>query len=228
MSEPAAAPEAIVRRVETATHGRILLAVPAGGGPFPLVAGFHGYGENAAKSLAALRALPGADRWALCAVQGLHRFYERKSGEVVAGWMTSEDRELAIADNVAYVRRALVPLLAEEWSNGRLAYVGFSQGVAMAYRAAAFAGLAASGLVALAGDVPPDVLAAGMRGFPPVLLGTGRADGWYTPGRLAEDEDRLRALGVATESLVFEGGHVWTSEFQRAAGAFLARILAPV
>src|SRR5436190_3705352 len=156
MSSAEGAPQA--RAFATGTHGRYLLAVPAGDGPFPLVMGFHGYGESAEIHLAALQKIPGAERWALCAVQALHRFYERKTGGVVAGWMTSQDRELAIADNVAYVGGVAREVLAEPWADGRLAYAGFSQGVAMAYRAAAFAGHAAKGLVALAGDVPPDVL----------------------------------------------------------------------
>ncbi len=213
------------RTLATGTHGRYLLSVPPGGGRYPLLMGFHGYGESAETHLAALRSIPGAGRWALCSVQALNRFYERKTGGVVAGWMTNQDRELAIADNVAYVGAVARAVLAEPWSNGRLAYAGFSQGVAMAYRAAAFAGVEAAALVALAGDVPPDVLATGMRGFPALLLGTGESDGWYTPARLAADRAQLEALGLQPESLVFAGGHAWGEAFAGAAGDFLARIL---
>ena len=39
----------------------------------------------------------------LVSVQGLHRFYQRRTNEVIASWMTRQDRELAIADNLAYV-----------------------------------------------------------------------------------------------------------------------------
>lgn len=213
------------RTLAAATHGRYLLSVPDGGGRVPVVMGFHGYGESAETHLDALRAIPGADRWALCSVQALNRFYERKTGSVVAGWMTSQDRELAIADNVAYVGAVARAVLAEPWANGRLAFAGFSQGVAMAYRAAAFAGIDAAGLVALAGDVPPDVLATGMRGFPALLIGTGESDAWYTPARLETDRSQLEALGLAPETLVFAGGHVWEETFAAAAGAFLARVL---
>ena len=49
------------------------------------------------------RGFRGADRWRLVSIQGLHRFYQRRADEVVASWMTRQDRELAIADNLAYV-----------------------------------------------------------------------------------------------------------------------------
>jgi predicted esterase len=227
MSAPTVAATHAARTIAAGTHGRYLLAVPPGGGRHPVVMGFHGYGESAETHLAALAAIPGAERWALCAVQGLHRFYDRKSGAVVAGWMTSQDRELAIADNVAYVGAVARTILAEPWADGRLVYAGFSQGVAMAYRAAAFAGVAANGLIALAGDVPPDVLATGMQAFPPILIGTGASDAWYTPVRLEADAAQLVAVGIAPRTLVFEGGHAWTPQFAAAAGEFLVRAFAP-
>ena len=217
------ASEVEARTVATGTHGRYLLSVPPGEGRHPVLMGFHGYGESAETHLEALRSIPGAERWALCSVQALHRFYERKTGGVVAGWMTSQDRELAIADNVAYVRAVAGAVLAEPWANGKLAFTGFSQGVAMAYRAAAFAGIEAAALVALAGDVPPDVLATGMSGFPALLIGTGDGDAWYTPARLADDRVQLEGLGLKPETLVFSGGHAWTDPFALAAGEFLAR-----
>ena len=39
-------------------------------------------------------------------MQGLNRYYTRH-GDMVAAWMTREDRELAIADNIAYVAAVL-------------------------------------------------------------------------------------------------------------------------
>src|SRR5437764_4229265 len=90
----------IEKSVETPTHGRVLL-VP--GDPRRVLVGFHGYGENADRHLAELRRIPGAAEWTLVAVQALHRFYNVKTQEVVASWMTRQNRELAIADNLAYI-----------------------------------------------------------------------------------------------------------------------------
>ena len=94
--------------VEARTHGRYLLRAPAGGDDAAaIVVGCHGYGENAERHLAELSTIPGAERAALVAVDALHAFYERKSGDVVRGWMTKELRELAIEDNVVYLRSIL-------------------------------------------------------------------------------------------------------------------------
>ena len=212
------------RTIAVATHGRYLLEVPPGSEPHPLLVGFHGYAENADIHLEQLLRIPGADAWVVVAVQGLHRFYDRKSERVLAGWMTRQDRELAIADNVQYVRRIVDALRGEGIGRGPLVYAGFSQGVAMAYRAAAFAGHACAGLVVLGGDVPPDLDDRAIAGLPPVLLGRGRDDAWYTGAKAEADLARLQAHGAAVTSVVFDGGHEWGAPFVEASGRFLAQI----
>jgi predicted esterase len=160
----------------------------------------------------------------LVAVQSLHPFY-RRDGTVVWSWMTRHDRERAIADNTRYTQTVLEAVAADFAGVGRLAFAGFSQGVAMAWRAAAAAARAghpARALVALAGDVPPDVAAGGLAGFPPVLIGRGTGDTWYTAEKLAADLARLHELGVTAEACTFAGGHEWAPEFLARAGAFLA------
>src|SRR3954470_17842692 len=97
---------AIEQTIAVATHGRYLVE-EASGPAAPLLAGFHGYAEAAPLHLERLRAIPRADRWTIVSIQGLHRFYQRRSGDVVASWMTREDRDLAIADNRAYVSAAI-------------------------------------------------------------------------------------------------------------------------
>ena len=62
--------------------------------------------------MAMLTRITGTEGWLIVAVQGLHRFYT-KGGDVVASWMTREDRELAIADNVAYVGQVIDAVRAE-------------------------------------------------------------------------------------------------------------------
>ena len=218
MSEPR--PRQIAARV----HGRYLMATPPGGGPHPLLLGFHGYGENAARCLEELRRIPGTDQWLVVAVQGLHRFYNQKTNEVVASWMTREDRELAIADNVAYVRAVAEELAGEHGPPPAVALLGFSQGVAMAYRAAVGSVARASGVIALAGDVPPELHHADLRRLGRVLVARGERDDWYTAEKMAADAALLRGQGVDCEELTYAGGHEWNEEVRRAAGEFLARI----
>jgi len=202
-------------------HGRFLLRAAAE--PHGLLVGFHGYGEDAEELLEALVEIPGVARWSVVSVQALHPFYNRRSGEVVASWMTKQDRELAIADNVAWVDAVLDRVRELTGIDTPPVFLGFSQGTAMAYRAAALGRHGARGVVALAGDVPPD-LAPRLAGFPPVLVGGGEEDERYTAAVMEADIALLEARGVEVEAVRFAGGHEWAPRFHRAVGAFLERL----
>jgi poly(3-hydroxybutyrate) depolymerase len=209
-----------LRHVEARTHGRYLVAAPGGAGPWPLLIGFHGYGEQAAIHLDALLRIPGVDGWLVAAVQALHPFYTRDQ-RVVANWMTREDRELAIDDNLDYVSRVVAAIRAEFPAGRPRVFAGFSQGGAMAYRAAAKLG--ADAVIVLAADVPPDLDADGVR-LPHVLLGRGSRDQWYTPEKYAADLEVLARRASRVTGCVFDGGHEWTDAFHASAGALLAEL----
>src|SRR5262245_55008150 len=183
MSEPAP----VVRVLPAQTLGRYLIEDRRE--RLPLLVGFHGYGENAEIHFDQLRRLPGADRFRAVAVQALHRFYNAKAGSVVGSWMTRLDREQAIADNLAYVARVLDAVERDFGPFPGLVYVGFSQGAAMAYRSAARVPRPSRGLVALGGDVPPDVADDPTAALPPVFIGRGTEDTWYTEAKFARDLD---------------------------------------
>jgi predicted esterase len=105
-------------------------------------------------------------------------------------------------------------------------YAGFSQGVAMAYRAAAFAAERAAGVpraagsIMLAGDIPPDVVPR-LKHLPPLLIGRGTDDDWYTEAKARADLQQLREANITPHVHVFSGGHVWDDSFVVAAGQFL-------
>ncbi|MEM7052489.1 MAG: phospholipase [Acidobacteriota bacterium] len=225
MSRDRPSGRAVARQIATIVHGTYLLERPAEGPEEVLLMGFHGYGEGAESQLEALRAIPGSEGWVLCSVQALHPFYTR-SGRVVSSWMTKFDRDRAIGDNVHYVSAVLAEVLRDLGTIERLAFTGFSQGVAMAYRAAAGCGRKSDALVVLGGDVPPEVAARDLPGFPPVLIGAGKEDPAYTPERMAEDVAILEGKGLAVEGYAFDGGHEWAEDFRQRAAAFLAERLA--
>ena len=204
-------------------HGRYLVEAPRAGGATVLLVGFHGYGERAEQCLEQLRQIPGAEAMALVAVQSLHLFYT-KARDVVGSWMTSLGREHAISDNVAYVADVVTRVRAERAPETPLVYAGFSQGAAVAYRSAARAGHACHGIIALGSDMPPDVGDDPSVRLPPVLIGRGRTDGWFTEEKLEGDLRRLDRMGTPVRHLVFEGGHEWTPAFREAAGEFLREI----
>src|SRR5580698_5096799 len=142
------------RSIATGTHGRYLVVPAAVAGPAPMLVGFHGYGEDAETQLERLRAISGSASWVVVSIQALHRFYERRTNRVVASWMTRQDRESAIADNIAYVQNCMNAVSAEWPTTRKIVFAGFSQGVAMAFRAAT---QFEAGVIAVGGDVPPEL-----------------------------------------------------------------------
>lgn len=212
-------------QVSTTVHGRVLLEAPADASA--LLVGFHGYAQLGEDALAYLRPLVEGEPWAIAAPQALHPFYRPKDQSVVAGWMTRLDREIALEDNVAYTTRAVAELLQRVPTAKKLAIVGFSQGVAMAYRTAARCGQRVDAMVALAGDVPPELRNGGWGTRPAVLIGRGDGEQWYSEEKLADDLAALAALGIPVEVCRFAGGHEWAPPFVERAREFLAGLLSP-
>ena len=209
--------------ITTTTHGRVLVRRPQARPIRGVLVGFHGYSETAAIQLPRLEQIPGLDDWTLVSVQALHRFYRGRTSGVGASWMTHEDRETMIADNLAYVASAL--RLVDDDPSRPLVYAGFSQGVAMAFRAALLGPRPAAAVVVVGGDVPPELLADETLTFPPLLLARGSADEWYTAAKFDHDVAGLRARRAPFEAFVYDAPHEWTRAVSNAAGAWLERVV---
>lgn len=208
-----------IHSIAVETHGRYLVDPPDGDGPWPVLVGFHGYAESATTHLEVLSRLDPAHAWLRVSVQGLHRFYARMQ-DVVASWMTREDRALAIADNIAYAEAVKAAVLAQYATRPPIVVVGFSQGAAQAYRAGLAYGDACVGILVLGGDLPPDVAPHASR-LPPVLIGRGASDTWYPSERLVSDQERLTAAGCRVDVCEFAGGHEWAEAFVTQARGWL-------
>jgi len=209
--------------IETPTHGRVIVRERTAPTRAGLLVGFHGYAETAEIQIARLAAVPGADAWTLLSVQALHRFYRGRSEEVVSSWMTRQDRDTAIADNVRYVDAAIAAVRTSG-SNDPIVYAGFSQGVAMAFRSAVLGRWPGAGVVAVGGDVPPELLEDGTLRFPDVLMVRGTADEWYTQANFESDVEGLKARSCKIEPVVFDGGHEWSNAASESAGTFLSSV----
>jgi predicted esterase len=215
------APDTETIVVEARAHGRYRVAPPASAAAGILV-GFHGYGESGQDNLDELRRIPGLEGWALVAVDALHAFYDRKGERVLRSWMTRDLREEAIDDNVRYVRAILEAVRRRFGWRLPVALLGFSQGASTAWRAALLGGHEVDAVIALAGDVPPELARLPPAPFPRrALLARGDADDWYTEAKLAADEALLLARGIAVERFVFTGGHQWSDEVRAAVAALL-------
>lgn len=186
--------------------------------------GFHGYGEQASIQLDRLRGLNISTRFDLVSIQALHRFYAKGGEATAASWMIKEDRELLIQDNVAYVHAVLAEVARECGAPTAVVFAGFSQGASMAYRAAALCAGEAWGVLAVGGDVPPELNETQLSRIPRVLIGAGTRDQWFTPDRCAADAGRLRRAGVQVDVAELDAGHQWTPELAARATSWLAAL----
>ena len=211
----------IERTIAASTHGRYLVLPPCASDPAPLLVGFHGYAEDAGAQLERLRAIPGSDAWLIVSIQGLHRFYQRRTNDVIASWMTRQDREHAIADNLTYVDAVVDEVSREFAALPRVVFAGFSQGVAMAFRAAAASSRGVAGLIAAGGDVPPEIGLETLARVGSALVCRGVHDPLYAPATFQNDLRRLRESAVQVTSLEFDGGHEWSTPVLDAASFFL-------
>jgi predicted esterase len=210
----------IERSIATGTHGRYLIEPPSSPEPAPLLVGFHGYGETAEAQLDRMRRIPGANRWRLISIQGLHRFYQRRTNDVVASWMTRQHRDLAIVDNLQYVSAVLDAVERDHSRPPRLVLTGFSQGVAMTFRAAA-SYRTVDGVIAVGGDVPPELAPAALQRVRRALVCHGTRDEWYSRAMFERDVKRLHDANVAVQPLQFDGAHEWSDPVLEAASHFL-------
>ncbi len=168
-----------------------------------------------------LQSIAGSANCLLISIEGLHRFYRRSSDEVVASWMTRQNRELAIADNISYVARVIESVLAEQNAKPPLLFAGFSQGASMAFRAAVTSTILPVAVVAVGGDVPPEIQPAAMQRLSGSMLCRGASDAYYSNEKLRDNEARLTGAGVNTRVLEYDGGHVWPHEL----GGILPRFM---
>lgn len=224
LSDPIAGVEEHV--VATRTRGRFLLEAGTYG-KGSLAVAFHGYAENARAALEELRASLRYTQTQhhLLAIEGLHAFYDRKGEKIYRSWMTRDLRLEAIADNVSYVAQVLDQVRPRVGWGCPLVFVGFSQGVAMAWRAAVRGGHGARAVAALAGDLPPELAELPLElPFPSrALLGRGSEETYYSGERLERDRSELERRGVEVTAVEFEGGHEWTDAFRVALADLLDR-----
>ena len=177
----------------------------------------HGYGQLAARFLEAFEPL--AAPWRrIVAPEGLSRFYLDRSrvgvnaeAGVGATWMTREDREHEIADQICYLDTLLDHLLPPVSSHVRLRVLGFSQGVATVSRWLVRGRRVRPDEVVLwAGSVPADVNVADLAGRlagAPVVFAVGTRDE-LAPWAAADVEvSRFSAAGVDARLVTFNGGH---------------------
>ena len=116
----------------------------------------HGYGQLAKYFIR--KFIPATKLgYTVVAPEGQHHFYlHGTSGRVGASWMTKENREQDIVNYIAYLDAIHAEFTGQkEWDE--IVVLGFSQGVATAFRWLAESNIKPSKFMICSGLTPPDV-----------------------------------------------------------------------
>jgi predicted esterase len=183
----------------------------------------HGHGQLARRFLSRFLPLERPDRL-FVAPEALSRYYlspprggpHAPDAPVGASWMTYEDREAEIEDYVSYLDLLHDQIFARvDRAAVRLWVLGFSQGVATVARWVARGKVEPDRVVFYAGVLPSELnarSAARLARNSPLTIVLGTDDEFARPEVIAQQEARLRELGVGHETIRFDGGHEITPE----------------
>ena len=176
----------------------------------------HGYGQLAQPFLASFERVASPTRL-IVAPEALSRFYLDRSAlpndqppRVGATWMTREDRDHEIADQVAYLDALHDLVRPAAPAAVRLRVLGFSQGVATVARWLALGRARADELILWAGAFPPDVELTGFArrlGPASVVLVAGARDELASWTAADSQLQRFTDAGVSARLVAFGGGH---------------------
>jgi predicted esterase len=206
-------------RIVVPRSARYYTLGPTHGFPRELWIVCHGYSQLAGRFIEQFAPLDDGTRL-IVAPEALSRFYldpiterrQHRKPRVGATWMTREDREAEIADQITYLD--LVATEVRQHLTGaspRLVVFGFSQGTATVCRWLAASELRADHLVLWAGGIPPELglaaWAAHLRGAA-ITLVVGDADTMVSPEAVAHEAERLSSAGVACHAHRFAGDHL--------------------
>ncbi|MEL7121960.1 MAG: phospholipase [Bacteroidota bacterium] len=171
----------------------------------------HGYGQLAKNFIRKFDVLASPNTL-IVAPEGLSRFYwGGVTGEVVASWMTKEDRLDEIADYanmLSQIKDQLTPQLSPKH---KTILFGFSQGCATQVRWIMAKKPEYDALVLWAGAFPEDLdynapTAPDLNQKPNWFI-YGDKDQYLTPKRIAMHEELIKSFKLKLEVIQFEGTH---------------------
>jgi predicted esterase len=177
----------------------------------------HGYGQLASRFIRRFGVLDNGRRL-IVAPEALSRFYlsggtgpHSDEDKVGASWMTREDRDAEIADQVTLLDMVRERALAGSGRAGlRVVALGFSQGAATVCRWAARTATPPHHVVLWGSGVPSDLFEGdGRAGFTraALTLVVGNSDPIANGDRVGIHRDQLDSAGIAYRFVSYDGGH---------------------
>jgi predicted esterase len=168
----------------------------------------HGYGQLADRFLSRFSQFASNER-AFIAPEGLHRFYlDGSSGKIGASWMTREDREKDISDNIEWLNQLYANLCISPHTKKHL--LGFSQGAATAVRWFCSNRFEIDSLCLWAGSFPPDVsIEINKERFAQTKLFTihGSRDPIVSTEQMSVLHEMMLVHSVDFKTIQYDGGH---------------------
>lgn len=172
---------------------------------------FHGYGQLAEFFLRKFRSFDSPDRLIIAPEGTNHCYLEGFGGRVGANWMTSHDRDLAIANNDRFLDKLMEDILRNfEKDEPRIHILGFSQGAATATRWASRWSISVESLILWAGGFAADMDVTFAKDIfldTKITVVFGSQDKLMTDESIAKQDIFLSQLGKKSQKIVFEGGH---------------------
>ncbi len=179
----------------------------------------HGYGQSAARWARHFEPLASAERL-IVVPEALSKFYlDDRYQRVGASWMTRENREDEISDQLRYLDAVMAEACGRadaDLGAVRLVGFGFSQGTATITRWLERSALAAERphrvhrLILWGGRIPTDLDLVAERAWmaeADLHIVAGDRDAIATPGRVIAQEKALREAGIPHRSVTFSGEH---------------------
>jgi predicted esterase len=163
----------------------------------------HGYGQLAEFFIRKFKEIP--EDYLVIAPEGMHRFYlNGTSGRVGASWMTKEDRESDIADNLNWLSQLFIKLTKQKKIKKTI-LLGFSQGGATAARWFYGKNVQLDQLILWASVFPPDLEKSLIQSNSNNYFVIGTEDEYYNTEALKSEIEFHKKIGFRT--LQFAGKH---------------------
>jgi predicted esterase len=163
----------------------------------------HGYGQLAEFFIRKFNDVP--ENYLVIAPEGMHRFYlNGTSGRVGASWMTKEDRESDIRDNLIWLNQLLNELKAKKKFE-KIILLGFSQGGATAARWYYSKKVPFNQLILWASVFPPDLERPQINSNSNNYFVIGADDEFYNAEAQTNEIEFYEKIGFHT--LQFDGKH---------------------
>lgn len=170
----------------------------------------HGYGQLAEYFIKNFEVLNDESRW-IIAPEALSRFYlQPGGGRVGASWMTKEDRLTEIEDQLQYLDSLLAHLKKQlPDTSYKIHVLGFSQGVATAWRWLMQGKSQVDSLTLWAGQSPREYPEQGMKRFHKMKLFAvvGKKDQFVTKEKAEREHALLISKFTDIQVFNFEGKH---------------------